>query len=251
MSHLLRAIPCLIASWIGSAGEPLPTVQEPGGPRTEPPLLAQVRIGDEVLEVALGAETSTADGWALRVDLAPTRRFRVEGVLEFAYPADWRFLVAVGVPDPIDAWWTLTGEGVAIHMRRHAAEAGAVARQYLNNLASVAIAPPVDADLDLGGRRLAGGSCTYDVGSIGPGETLRWTQQVYSWQQAEGESWLLTIQYTVPRDEEVVEELLDPVKQHLLIPPRPGCSRGSGVRVRACRPGRPAAWFSLAGWLTD
>ena len=189
----LASVLCASAGALALSQE-APQAPAEGGPSHEPPLEVRVTLGGETVDVVLGREGTTADGRPLRVELLPSRTFRVPGAFAFDYPRQWRFSGSLGA-DGVGAWWTLGGDGRSVYLRRHSQDAQEILEQYLTNLsASGALGERRRTTVNLGGRELEGWAVEIEVGNIGPGEPHRWVQEVFAWTQEEGVSWLVSLQ---------------------------------------------------------
>jgi hypothetical protein len=163
----------------------------------EPPLRARVTLDGEIIDMTLGIPARTADGRPVSVELLPTRFFEVEDAFSFGYPKDWSFFGSVGSHTPAGSWWTFSGEGTNVYLRRHDADANATLLEYVSNLEALGDTRKRAATQSLGGRDLEGWAVEIEVGSVGPDQTRIWVQEVFAWSQEEGVSWLISLQRDV------------------------------------------------------
>lgn len=156
----------------------------------EPPLRAEVRIGDETYQVVLGEPTATTDGESLVVELLPQRVFQGEGSFSLPYPREWDYSGASQAAEP---WWNLRGPGEVVHIRRHSQDAQEIVKTYADNLQLMGGSTPEPFTFKLDGKVIAGVSVQLKVGNMrgGPSD---WVQEVFGWTDDEGNAWMISVQ---------------------------------------------------------
>jgi hypothetical protein len=173
-----------------------PLFQEPGNPM-EPPERMRVEVGDEVLVFDVGGEARLADGRTVRAAFEPTRHLVIDGSFALDYPRAWKFIGLHGLPEPVDAWWSLngatSGAGGALYLRRHGQDAAAIVLEYAKNLEASGWSGRHELELELDGRRLAGLGFDIEMGSFDGQPATRQTQEVFGWQERDGVAWLFVV----------------------------------------------------------
>jgi len=206
-----------------------PLFLEPGNP-AEPPERMRVEVGDEVLVFDVGGEARLADGRAVRAALTPTRHLVIDGSLSLDYPREWKFSGVHGLPEPVDAWWSLGGASGCVFVRRHGLAADAIVAEYAANLAAGGWTGRRALELELDGRKIAGVALSAEfpgfdgpgVGHFAPLPPSRQTQEVFGWLEREGVAWLfvVTIQHgPVDPNVQIALELLERLSEQSPTPP--------------------------------
>ncbi len=208
-----------------------PLFQEPGNP-LEPPERLRVEVGDEVLVFDVGTEAQLADGRTVRAAFEPTRQLVIDGSFALDYPREWKFSGLHGLPEPVDAWWSLSGTSGGLYLRRHGLDAAAIALEYARNLEAGGWTGRRALELELDGRTLAGFGFDAEMGSYdGIPPTLQ-TQEVFGWQEREGVAWLFvvtTLHGAVDPNLQIALEALEQLREQGPPPPAasskiPGCT---------------------------